>query len=107
MASTVDVPFLWVPELSSVSATSFPHLTTVNSIQNQQQLNYQSLLYSPSMNHTGNVYSIIVYSLIARGTTCPKTRCTVICLHSCYLTMGLHVTILRREDEEKNQKKNE
>jgi hypothetical protein len=62
------------------------------------QLNYYSSLYSPGTNCTENVSSIIA---CYRGNNVPtelfpSNGCyTVPCLHSCYLAMGLHVTLFK------------
>jgi hypothetical protein len=62
--------------------------------------NYYSSLHSPSTNHTEKISSTTACSLIAGGNVStemfPSNGCSHVgCLHGCYMTMGLYVTITK------------
>jgi hypothetical protein len=68
---------------------------TAHSASNQPTTELQSSLYSPGTDRTENVSSVIACSPNNMSTELFPSNgcCTVVCLHSCYLAMGLRVTI--------------
>jgi hypothetical protein len=91
--SDLRLPFSSPPTTCRVTVEVFDPATT----QVYWQLTYQLSLYSPHMDHIENISYIISCSLNA-GETCVHSfpsngSRTVACLHSCYLSIGLHAPL--------------
>jgi hypothetical protein len=97
----VDIPLLLGSCPHKLAAISHQPPTLLTAVSRLPRNGSWSSLYSLSMDGRENTASIIVCSLVAGGTSVStglfpsNSCCTVPCLHSCYLAIGLHVTIPR------------